>query len=80
MNLDATTLVLVTADHETGGLDILHGDAENKLGVRWSTSSHSAEPVPIYAFGAGAQHFSGVKDNTEIARVLSKLLDLGMFD
>ena len=74
------TLVLITADHETGGLDILHGDAENKLGIRWSTTSHSAEPVPIYAFGAGAQHFSGVKDNTEIARVLSQLLDLEMFD
>ena len=77
---DRATLVLITADHETGGLDILHGDAEHKLGIRWSTTSHSAEPVPIYAFGAGAQHFSGVKDNTEIARLLSELLDLGIFD
>jgi alkaline phosphatase len=76
---DRSTLVLVTADHETGGLDILHGDAEHTLGVRWSTTSHTAEPVPIYAFGSGAERFSGVKDNTEIARTLSELLDLGMF-
>lgn len=77
---DRSTLVLVTADHETGGLAILHGDADHRLGVRWSTSVHSAEPVPIYAFGVGAERFSGVKDNTEIARTLSELLGLGMFD
>jgi alkaline phosphatase len=77
---DRSTLVLVTADHETGGLDVLHGDAEHTLGIRWSTTSHTAEPVPIYAFGAGADRFAGVKDNTEIARILSELLDLGMFE
>jgi len=59
---------------------ILHGDDEHRLGIRWSTTSHSAEPVPIYAFGAGAERFGGVKDNTDFARILSDLLDLGMFD
>ena len=70
----------MTADHETGGMSILHGDSEHSLGIRWSTVSHTAEPVPIYAFGAGAERFSGVKDNTEIPRTLSDLLGLEMFD
>lgn len=77
---DRETLVLITADHETGGMSILHGDADHTLGIRWSTISHTAEPVPIYAFGAGAERFSGVKDNTEIPRTLADLLGLGMFD
>jgi len=59
---------------------ILSGDDEHNMGVRWATSSHSSEPVPIYAFGAGAEHFAGVKDNTDLARILSDLLDLEMFD
>jgi alkaline phosphatase len=77
---DQATLVLVTADHETGGMAILHGDEDHNLGVRWATSSHSGEPVPIFAFGAGATRFGGVKDNTDIARILSDLLELGLFD
>ncbi len=59
---------------------LLHGDEEHRMGVRWATTSHSAEPVPIYAFGAGAGRFAGVKDNTDVARILSDLLGLDLFD
>lgn len=75
---DRSTLVLVTADHETGGLALLHGDAEHRLGVRFATSSHTAEPVPVYAFGVGAERFGGVLDNTQIAQRLADLLDLDL--
>ena len=77
---DGAIVDIFGLNHETGGLDILHGDDDHTLGIRWSTSSHSAEPVPIYAFGAGAERFTGVKDNTDIARTLSDILDLGMFE
>lgn len=75
---DRSTLVLVTGDHESGGMALLHGDAEHRLGIRFATISHTAEPVPIYAFGAGAERFGGVLDNTEIALALAEALGLDL--
>ena len=67
------TLVLVTADHETGGLALLEGLDGEPVKVRWATDSHSAEPVPVLAYGPGSTAFSGVLDNAEIGRLLSDL-------
>lgn len=74
---DKNTLVIITADHECGGLT-LHGyDSSNKRPVmHFSTGHHTAEPVPVYAFGPGAEHFSGVYQNTEIYRKMMRLLQL----
>ena len=74
------TLILITADHETGGLAILHGDADHNLGVRWATSSHTAEPVPVFAYGPGAERFGGARDNTEMAPAIAELLGFDLFD
>ncbi|MBN2476858.1 MAG: alkaline phosphatase [Pirellulales bacterium] len=64
----ADTLVLVTADHETGGLTVL---ADRGAGVApevsWSTGGHTAANVPVYAWGSNAHFVTGVLDNTEIA-------------
>ncbi len=73
------TLVLVVADHETGGVTITSNDrdftaAESGVELRYSTSSHSGTPVVLYAYGAGAHHFSGVIDNTDIFRLMRALL------
>ena len=73
------TLVLITADHETGALALLDGDDGAHLGYRWLSGDHSASPVPLLAYGPGAERFSGVFDNTEIPRILDELLDLGLF-
>jgi alkaline phosphatase len=69
------TLVIVTADHETGGLSLLGGDF-TKGAVRgsFSTGGHTAIPVPVFAFGPGAQLFTGVYNNTEIYYKMMKLL------
>jgi alkaline phosphatase len=74
------TLVLVTADHDTGGLGIVGGryngeDAE----VRWATDNHTAQWVPLFAFGPGSECFSGVIDNTDIAILIAKLIGIGDF-
>ena len=62
------TLLLVTADHQTGGLSILGGDkAKGKVEGHFSTFMHSGVAVPVYAAGCGAARFSGVQDNTELA-------------
>lgn len=63
------TLIVVTADHETGGLNV-----QPDYSTTWRTKNHTATRVPLYVMGFGAEHFSGVKDNTDIARTIRKLL------
>jgi len=61
------TLVIVLADHETGGftLAIDNGDyAEIK--PEFATSGHSTTLIPVLAFGQGAEHFKGIYQNNEI--------------
>ncbi|MDE6570279.1 MAG: alkaline phosphatase [Alistipes sp.] len=75
------TLVVVVADHETGGLTIVSNNkdftaSESGIEYRYSTSGHTGTPVVLYAYGTGAQHFSGVMENTEIFARIKKLLDL----
>lgn len=55
------TLVIITADHETGGVSV----AEDGT-VSYYTTSHSAEQVPYYAYGTGAEYFENLTVNTEI--------------
>jgi alkaline phosphatase len=77
---DAQTLVIVTADHETGGLVIKNGSLEGKdLDVKWTTSGHTAISVPLYAFGPGADNFAGVYDNTQIPKRIAALLGIKDF-
>ena len=80
---DGETLVIVTADHETGGFTLaaeekkvpfqgMQRDYES-IEARFSTGGHSATMVPVLAFGPGAEKFSGIYQNTEIH---TKLLEL----
>lgn len=71
------TLVIVTADHETGGLTLLDGDLrKGKIVCKFSTDSHSGVMVPVYAFGPGAEEFTGIYDNTDIFVKIRRLLNL----
>jgi len=77
---DKHTLVIVTADHETGGLTIKGGSLKgDKLDVNWSTGGHSASSVPVYAFGPRAETFSGTYDNTDIPKKIAALLGIKPF-
>ncbi|MEO5684809.1 MAG: alkaline phosphatase [Chitinophagaceae bacterium] len=69
------TLVIVTADHETGGLTLMDGDyKKGYVSGQFATTDHSAIPVPVFAYGPGAQLFSGVYENTAVfSRILSAL-------
>lgn len=75
------TLVIVTADHETGGFT-LGAAGDNYSGADYSvieptfaTTNHSAALVPVFAFGPGAENFMGVYENTEIFHKLVLLLE-----
>lgn len=68
------TLVLVTADHETGGLTMIDPDGKyTKTNLNFSTGSHSPLMVPIFAYGHNSERFSGIIDNTEIMSLLIKI-------
>lgn len=64
---DGNTLVVVTADHETGGLVLTGGDIEKGQNTcKYITDGHSGVMVPVFAFGPGAESFSGIQQNTDI--------------
>jgi len=63
---DGNTLVIVTADHETGGMALEQGDGFDVLDLEFTTGHHTATMVPVFAYGPGAQHFGGIMDNTDI--------------
>lgn len=74
------TLVVVTADHETGGMTLTAGDNSwENGGVKgttgtFSTKGHTACFVPLFAYGTGAQNFSKMLDNTDIPKIMEQLL------
>lgn len=63
---DGETLVIVTADHATGGLGLNKGDSGDKVKLEFTTNGHTASMVPVFAYGPGAELFRGVYENTEI--------------
>lgn len=61
------TLVIVTADHETGGLSLLDGNYDTGyIGAQFATDDHTAIPVPVFAYGPQSKLFCGVYENTAV--------------
>ena len=73
------TLLLVTADHETGGLQIL-SQKDGMVKVQWGTGSHTSIPVGVYAYGPGAHAFTGLMDNTDIHFMILDAIGLSNLD
>jgi alkaline phosphatase len=73
---DGNTLVIVTADHETGGFTLASSTKTRANGTSYSdyseitptfsTGGHSATLIPVFAYGPGAEEFNGIYENTEI--------------
>jgi alkaline phosphatase len=63
---DGETLVIVTADHETGGFAIVQGSTRDSLQIDFTTKSHTATMIPVFAYGPGSELFHGVYDNTDL--------------
>lgn len=70
---DGNTLVIVTADHETGGFS-LSGNEDKYVDVlpSFNTTSHTATMVPVFAYGPGAEAFSGIYENSELFHKMKK--------
>ena len=70
---DGETLVIITADHETGGYAIKGGNlAEGKIEGSFTTDYHTAAMVPVFAYGPGAEAFAGIYHNNTI---FDKMMD-----
>lgn len=65
-NEDKETLVIVTADHETGGLAINPKSKMRNLKLEFTTNDHTCVMVPVYAYGPQAEKFAGIYENTAI--------------
>ncbi|MFT3752125.1 MAG: alkaline phosphatase [Paludibacter sp.] len=74
---DGNTLVIITADHETGGLTLPSGKfGSDDMKAIFTTKDHTGVPVPVFAYGPGAENFTGFMENTSFKAKLEKLLKL----
>lgn len=73
---NGNTLVIVTSDHETGGFAVNPGSKLNDIKVSFTTKSHTALMIPVFAAGPGSEVFRGIYENTDIHYKIRNLLDL----
>ena len=78
VNNNPETLLVVTADHETGGTGVYYNGNkpgnEGPVKLRFSTSGHTGTIVPIFAYGAGAENFAGLMKNIDIPKKIEALM------
>lgn len=73
---DGETLVLITADHETGGLTLLDAAAaQGMIRGAFSTNDHTNIMVPVYAYGPHSSDFTGTYPNNEIFKKILQLFE-----
>ena len=81
------TLLVVTADHETGGVSIgkyyevdkntgEQREEPNRVTVNFNTDQHSGELIPVFSAGKGAENFQGIYENNEIYHKMLKAIHL----
>ncbi len=77
VSVDDDTIILVTADHETGGLKVHKNSGKGKVPeYAWSTGGHTVSNVPLYAWGKNADRVDGIMNNTDLIKIISGNGDL----
>ena len=72
---DGHTLVVVTADHNTGALTLQDGNLEEgRIGVAFGNESHNGIAVPFYAWGPGSDAFTGIRENGEWGQLIASFV------
>ena len=72
---DGHTLVIVTADHNTGGLTLIKGNLkERSVKVHFSTKGHNGIAVPVFAYGPHAEEFAAIQENSELAMKIKDII------
>ncbi len=63
------TMVIITADHETGGLQIDENGEFN-----YTSDDHTSQNVPVFAYGAHAEVFDGkAVENVQIPKTIAAM-------
>ena len=71
---DGNTLVVITADHETGGFALDSGSIKNKtFKGAFTSKEHTGTMVPVFAYGPGAEEFTGMYENTALFHKMVRL-------
>jgi len=71
-----STLIIITADHETGGLTLPQGKvSENEIEMAYYSDDHTGIMVPIFAYGPHSGEFRGVYENTEVFHKIMSLIN-----
>ena len=79
VNAHPETLLVVTADHETGGTMVDYksyevGEGSTDVRLAFRTKGHSGTVVPVFAYGKGAEKFAGVMKNIDIPKKIEELM------
>ena len=78
VNQHPETLLIVTADHETGGTGVSYKSYEvgstTPVQLSFSTKGHTGTVVPVFAYGAGAEAFAGIMKNTDLPKKMEELM------
>lgn len=73
---DKETLVIVTADHECGGFAINPGSTREEIVPAFTYNMHTADMVPVFAYGPQSELFHGIYENTDIYKKMKQALRL----
>jgi alkaline phosphatase len=72
------TLVIITADHETGGMALMGGNMQTgEVKAAFTTKGHTGQMIPVFAFGPGAENFNGIYHNYDLFSKMRSALRLG---
>ena len=78
VNKHPETLLVVTADHETGGTGVSYKSYEvgstTPVQLSFSTKGHTGTVVPVFAYGAGSEAFAGIMKNTDLPKKMEELM------
>jgi len=69
------TLVIVTGDHETGGISLPYDRSpDRKIVMQYASGGHTGVMVPLFASGPGAERFGGIIRNDRVGQILMEIV------
>lgn len=72
---DGNTLVIISADHETGALALRDGNIKDrKIKAMFASKGHTPIMVPLFAYGLQSKLFTGVQENSDVSNKIYQLL------
>ena len=67
------TLIVVTGDHETGGMSLTY-DENREIVMQYASGGHTGTLIPLFASGPGAERFGGIIENDRVGQILLGML------